>query len=192
MIHAKMLRHLFLLALLSTSLCFAQSDVTNSRWNWQEVSGTGIHYFDDQPGRNVIVHEVLPTETGIVQRSTETIDLFGDLEGRVLYQPMTVIDNAAGTLVNTGNQVFSGTVLGVGPVLLHDEIFRFEVDLQTGATLGKVFLIDRIDGLRAICVLEIVGTGIDDSGNGLAEYSGFCRLPGKERFADDSILSFDE
>jgi len=179
-------------ALLCAPFCLAQSDLNESRWNWQEVSGTGIHYFDDQPGRNVIVHDVMPTETGIIQRSTETIDLFGDLEGRVLYQPETVIDNADGTLVNTGNQVFSGTVLGMGPVLLHDEIFRFEVNLQTGETLGKVFLIDRIDGPRAICVLEIVGTGFDESGNGLAEYSGFCRLPRQERSEDDSILPFDE
>jgi hypothetical protein len=180
------------LVILAPPVCHAQGDAEGSRWNWKEVSGTGIHYFDDQPGRNVIVHEVVPTETGVVQRSTETIDLFGDLQGRVLYQPVTVIDNGAGKLVNTGNQVFSGTVLGIGPVLLHDEIFRFDVNLQTGETLGRVFLIDRIDGPSVVCVLEIVGTGFDESGNGLAEYSGFCRLPRKDRLEDDSPWSIEE
>lgn len=189
--YSKFFSYFCILGLLSTSACFAQSEPLDSRWNWQTVSGTGIHYFDDQPGRNVIVHEVVPTDTGIVQRSTETIDLFGDINGRVLYHPETVIDNVAGTMVNTGNQVFSGTVLGVGPVLLHDEIFRFDVNLQTGETLGRSFLIDRIDGPRVVCVLEIVGTGFDESGNGLAEYSGFCRLPRQNRLEDPLDLPID-
>jgi hypothetical protein len=192
MFYRNALRIFISLALLSTSVCFAQkAEPEESRWNWRAVSGTGIHYFDDQPGRNVIIHEVVPTDTGIVQRSTETIDLFGDIEGRVLYHPETVINNVAGTMVNTGNQVFSGTVLGVGPVLLHDEIFRFDVNLQTGETLGRSFLIDRIDGPRVICVLEIFGTGFDENSNGLAEYSGFCRLPRKNRLEDSLNLPID-
>jgi hypothetical protein len=181
MIHANILRLVPVLALLAAPACFADREDSTSRWNWLSVSGTAVHYFDDVPGRNVIVHQVVPTETGIEQRSTETIDLFGDLEGRVLYQPETVIDGAAGTLVNTGNQVFSGTVLGVGPVLLHDDLFRFDVNLQTGETVGKAYLIDRIDGPRVVCFIDIVGTGFDENENGLAEYSGRCRVRGQAR-----------
>jgi hypothetical protein len=176
MMFSKTLPILPAFALLSASCCFAEIDNSTSRWNWHPVSGTGIHYFDDQPGRNVIVHQVIPTETGIRQRSTETIDLFGDLEGRVLYQPETVINNETGMLVNHGNQVFSGTVLGVGPVLLHDDLFRFEVNLQTGDTVGRAYLIDRIDGPRVACIIDIVGTGFDENGNGLADYVGRCRV----------------
>jgi hypothetical protein len=181
MIKVTTLRIAPVLALLAAPACFADREDSTSRWNWQSVSGTAVHYFDAVAGRNVIVHQVTPTETGIEQRSTETIDLFGDLEGRVLYQPETVIDNEAGTLVNTGNQVFSGTVLGVGPVLLHDDLFRFDVNLVTGATVGKAYLVDRIDGPRVVCFIDITGTGFDENGNGLAEYAGRCRMRGKAR-----------
>ncbi len=176
MIASSVFRALTLLSVMVSSFVLAEDEESTSKWNWQSVSGTAIHYFDDQPGRNVIIHNVIPTETGIQQSSTETIDLFGDIHGRVLYQPETVIDEVAGTLTNTGNQVFSGTILGVGPVLLHDELFRFDVNLQTGETVGTAFLLDRIDGPRAICVLKINGTGFDDNGNGLAEYEGRCRI----------------
>lgn len=185
MLIAKLIRFVPVAALLASSYCPAEIEGRDNASRWQSVSGTGIHYFDDLPGRNVIIHSVVPTEKGIEQRSTETIDLFGDLEGRVLYQPKTVIDNQAGTLVNTGNQVFSGMVLGQGPVLLHDDLFRFDVNLQTGETSGEVFLVDRIDGPRVTCVLEIFGTGFDENGNGLAEYEGRCRLqPVPRRVAD--------
>ena len=173
------------LALLAASTCFAEPESrTENRMGkgiWKEVSGTGIHYFDDMPGRNVITHESRPTSTGLNQRTTETIDLFGDLEGRVLYQPDTVINFAECSLMNTGNQVFSGTVLGVGPVLLHDDLFRFDVNTCTGETVGKVFLVDRIDGPVVDCVIDIVGTGFTEEGNGLAEYSGRCRIRGQAR-----------
>lgn len=167
------------LAMLATPACYADADEVPGKGIWKDVSGTAIHYFDSVPGRNQIFHETTETETGLVQRSTDTIDLFGDLNGRVLYQPETVINFAEGTLVNTGNQVFSGTVLGVGPVLLHDDLFRFDVNLRTGETIGKVFLVDRIDGPVIDCVLEIVGTGFSEEGNGLAEYAGRCRIRGK-------------
>lgn len=166
------------LALLAASNCFADREPPPGKGLWKEVSGTAIHYFDDVPGRGSVTHEAIPTETGVKLRTTDTIDLFGDLEGRVLYQPQTVVDHVEGTLVNTGNQVFSGTVLGEGPVLLHDNLFRFDVNLATGETIGKVFLIDHIDGPVADCVLEIVGTGFSDEGNGLADYSGRCRFMG--------------
>ncbi len=166
------------LALLATSACFAQPEQPRGKGLWKDVSGTAIHYFDSVPGRAPITHEAMPTESGMKLRTTDTIDLFGDLEGRVLYQPQTVIDSVDGTLVNTGNQVFSGTVLGKGPVLLHDNLFRFDVNLRTGETVGKVFLTDHIDGPVADCILEIVGTGFSDEGNGLAAYSGRCRIMG--------------
>lgn len=178
MITVTTLRLIPVLALLAAPACFADPEGPQGKGLWMEVSGSAIHYFDDVPGRAVIIHEATPTENGLFQRSTETIDLFGDLEGRVLYQPETVINFAEGTLVNTGNQVFSGTVLGVGPVLLHDDLFRFDVNLNTGATVGKVFLVDRIDGPIVDCVLDIVGTGFTEEGNGLAEYSGRCRIRG--------------
>ena len=164
------------LALLVASASYADTEAPRGKGLWKEVSGTAIHYFDDIPGRGSITHEATPTETGVKLRTTDTIDLFGDLEGRVLYQPHTVINYVEGTLVNTGNQVFSGTVLGEGPVLLHDNLFRFDVNLATGETLGKVFLIDHIDGPVVDCVLEIVGTGFSEEGNGLADYSGRCRI----------------
>lgn len=166
------------LALLATSTCYGGKGIENGNGPWKEVSGTAIHYFDDVPGRGVITHDVTPTDTGVKQRTTDTIDLFGDLEGRVLYQPQTVIDFTEGTLVNTGNQVFSGTVLGEGPVLLHDNLFRFDVNLATGETVGKVFLIDHVDGPVVDCVLEIIGTGFSEEGNGLADYTGRCRFRG--------------
>ena len=165
------------LALLGASACYADTKPPHGKGPWQEVSGTAIHYFDEVAGRSAIAHEATPTDTGVQLRTTETIDLFGDLEGRVLYQPHTVIDYVAGTLVNTGNQVFSGTVLGKGPVLLHDNLFRFDVNLVTGETVGKVFLIDHVDGPVLDCVLDIVGTGFSEEGNGLAAYSGRCRFP---------------
>jgi hypothetical protein len=167
------------LALLLATACYADKGQKNENGPWNEVSGTAIHYFDDVPGRNVITHDVTPTDTGIKQRTTETIDLFGDLEGRVLYQPRTVINFVEGTLVNTGNQVFSGTVLGEGPVLLHDDLFRFDVNLVTGETVGKVFLVNHVDRPTVDCILEIIGTGFTQEGNGLAEYSGRCRFRGK-------------
>lgn len=167
------------LALLVAPACFADKHAANGKGLWQEVSGTAIHYFDEVPGRAAITHAATPTDVGINLRTTETIDLSGDLNGRILYQPQTVIDNVEGTLVNTGNQVFSGTVLGVGPVLLHDDLFRFDVNLLTGETIGKAFLVDRIDGPNIDCVVDIVGTGFTEEGNGLAAYSGRCRIRGK-------------
>ena len=176
--HRMMIPLISTLALLATSACYAEPKQPRGKGLWQDVSGTAIHYFDSVPGRASITHEATPTDSGMKVRTTDTIDLFGDLEGRVLYQPQTVIDSVKGTLVNTGNQVFSGTVLGKGPVLLHDNLFRFDVNLRTGETVGKVFLTDHIDGPVADCILEIVGTGFSDEGNGLAAYSGRCRIMG--------------
>ncbi len=166
------------------ALVFAATTPTHAgegagAYRWQEVSGSAIHYFDDVEGRKVITHSATPRENGVTLRTTETIDIFGDLNGRVLYHPTTQIDQVAGTLVNTGSQVFSGTVLGAGPVLLHDDEFRFDVNIFTGETVGQVFLVNRIAGPIVRCELEIVGTGFSPEGNGLADYTGRCRMLGK-------------
>ncbi len=60
--------------------------------------------------------------------------------------------------------------------MLHDDSFRFEVDLETGATFGRIFLSNRIAGPMMRCRLDIVGTGMTEAGNGLAEYSGKYRM----------------
>jgi hypothetical protein len=134
-----------------------------------KVSGTGTDLLN-----GAIVHSKQDTATGMIQRSTETVDLNGDLRGRVLYQVTSVFDFHKNTLVNTGDQVFSGTVAGSGPVLLHDSRFRFEVDLTTGADTGSVYLSHHIAGPQVTCTLKVVGTGKDQDGNPTFKYSGEC------------------
>ena len=140
----------------------------------QPVSGSGVHFLT-----TAIVHSAIPTATGLIQRSTETVDLTGDLKGRILYHPTSVIDFSTHTLVNTGHQVFSGTVLGSEPVLLHDDTFRFDIDLLTGTGTGTVRLVDRIDGPKVRCDLSIVSIGMTADGNVAAEYTGECRFKNK-------------
>ncbi len=122
-----------------------------------------------------IVHSTKSTPTGKIETSTVTVELAGDLTGRVLYQPTSVLDNAKGTLVNTGRQVFSGTVLGSAPVLLYDDAFRFEVDLKTGNEKGDVHLTRSLAGPKVRCELRIAGIsrkGAD--GNPIGDYTGEC------------------
>ena len=135
------------------------------------VSGRAVHYFT-----TAMIHSQTPTATGMIQRSTDIIELSGDLKGRVLYHPTSVFDFVKGTLVNTGNQVFSGTVLGSAPVLLHDDEFRFEVDLNTGGLeSGEVHLTDRIAGPKIRCDLVAVGVGEKTpEGDAIVDYSGTC------------------
>ncbi len=136
------------------------------------VSGSGIHYFSTQ-----VIHSTEMTDTGMIQRSTDIVELTGDLEGKVLYHPVSVFDFAAQTLVNTGEQVFSGSVLGSEPVLLFDNEFRFDVDLTTGATIGKVFLRESQDAAGESwyeCKLDLVGTGMTEAGDAMADYTGTC------------------
>lgn len=135
------------------------------------VSGTGT---DLKNG--ALVHSKKSTPNGEIQRSTEIIDLDGDLKGKVLYHVTTVIDTRKNTLVNTGDQVFSGTILGSEPVLLHDSKFRFEVNLKTGADSGSVFLVDHIAGPRVRCKLKVTGTGKNAEGNPTFSYVGTCRF----------------
>ena len=94
----------------------------------------------------------------------------------MLYHPTSVIDTVKGTLVNTGNQVFSGTVLGSEPVLLHDDKFRFQVDLKTGGMeSGEVHLSNSLAGPKIRCDLVAVGAGEKTpEGDGIVDYRGTC------------------
>lgn len=140
-------------------------------YEWIPVAGTGIHYFTTAQ-----VHSKEPTPTGYVQRSTDIVELDGDLKGRVLYHPVSVFDFAAGTLVNTGHQVFSGTVLDSEPVLIYDDEFRFEVNLFTGETVGKIFLLRTMTGPKTQCELEARGTGSTSGGDATIAYTGRCKV----------------
>jgi len=137
----------------------------------RSVSGKAVHYFT-----TAIIHSRTPTPTGTIQRSTDIVELTGDLKGRVLYHPTTVIDTVKGTLVNTGHEVFSGTVLGSEPVLLHDDRFRFEVDLKPGGKeAGEVHLSNALAGPNVSCDLVVVGAGAKTpEGNGIVDYRGTC------------------
>jgi hypothetical protein len=140
----------------------------------QPVAGSGVHYFT-----TALVHSTEPTATGMIQRSTETVELDGGLAGRLLYHPTSVFDFEQGTLVNTGAQVFSGAVLGSAPVMLFDDAFRFEIDLNTGATRGEVRLTDSLAGPKVRCRLHVVGTGMTAEGNATFDYTGECRFRGE-------------
>jgi hypothetical protein len=137
------------------------------------VSGSAVHYLT-----TAAIHSQQPTAVGMIQRSTEIIRLTGDLDGYILYHPTSTFDFANGTLVNTGTQLFSGTIAGSEPVVLHDDDFRFEVDLATGATLGSVRLARSNDaphkGTWYECDLTVVGTGQTPEGDVLADYDGIC------------------
>jgi hypothetical protein len=137
------------------------------------VSGSAVHFFT-----TAVVHSETPTPTGKVQRSTEVIRLTGDLDGYILYHPTSNFDFTGGTLVNTGTQIFSGTIAGSAPMILHDDRFRFTVDLATGATIGEVHLSRSKDaphpGTWYDCDLEIVGTGMTPAGDATANYTGTC------------------
>jgi hypothetical protein len=135
------------------------------------VSGTGTDLQN-----SALVYSKKSTPNGEIQRSTEIIDLDGDLKGKVLYHVTSVIDTHKNTLVNTGDQVFSGTIVGSEPVMLHDSKFRFVVNLKTGADSGSVFLIDHIAGPRVRCELKVTGTGKNTEGNPTFRYTGTCKF----------------
>jgi hypothetical protein len=144
------------------------------------VSGSAVHFFT-----TAVVHSETPTPTGKVRRSTEVIRLTGDLDGYILYHPTSTFDFAGGTLVNTGTQIYSGTIAGSAPMILHDDRFRFTVDLATGATVGEVHLSRSKDaphpGSWYDCDLEIVGTGTTPAGDATADYGGTCTERGNGR-----------
>jgi hypothetical protein len=137
------------------------------------VTGSGVDHLV-----TAIVHSKENTPTGNIQKSTEIVDLTGDLKGRVLYHVTTVLDSVHATLVNTGNQVYSGTIGGSAPVMLHDDHFRFEVDLKTGSEKGRVYLVDHIAGPKVRCTLDVVGTGMNAEGNPTFTYTGQCIFGG--------------
>lgn len=153
------------------------ADASEARARPFAVSGSAVHFLS-----TAVVHSQEPTANGMVQRSTDVIELRGDLSGYVLYHPTSVFDFEAGTLVNTGTQIFSGTVAGSAPVILHDDTFRFEVDLATGATTGVVYLGRSKDaplkGTWYECTLDVVGTGVTPEGDNLSDYTGECTLRG--------------
>jgi hypothetical protein len=149
----------------------AQSDETSRS---VKIAGTG---FDDL--KNAIVHWEKATATGKIQQSTESVELYGDLRGRVLYHVTSVFDFVNGTLVNTGDQVYSGTITGSAPVMIHDDQFRFEVNLVTGKEAGQVFLFHHIAGPKVRCRLDAVGTGLNADGNPTFTYTGECRFRGQ-------------
>ena len=138
------------------------------------VTGTGVDHLD-----TAIVHSKHDTPTGMIQKSTETVDLDGGLKGRILYHVTSVFDFVHGTLVNTGDQVYSGTIAGSAPVMIHDDQFRFEVNLVTGEESGQVYLFDHIAGPKVRCKLDVVGTGLNADANPTFEYSGVCTFRGQ-------------
>ncbi len=138
------------------------------------VSGSGVDLLD-----TAIVHSEEATPTGKIQQSTESVNLKGDLTGRVLYHVTSVFDFVRGTLVNTGDQVYSGTVAGSAPVLIHDDQFHFEANLATGKERGQVFLYDHIAGPKVRCRLDVVGTGLNAEGNPTFDYTGECTFRGQ-------------
>jgi len=138
------------------------------------VAGSGVDHLN-----TAVVHSQEPTPTGKVLRSTEVVDLNGDLKGSVLYHVTSVFDFVAGTLVNTGDQVFSGTVAGSAPAMIHDDQFRFRVNLTTGEESGKVYLFDHVAGPKVRCELDVVGTGLTPDGNPTFDYKGACTFRGE-------------
>jgi hypothetical protein len=114
-------------------------------------------------------------------RSTEIVELNGDLKGYVLYHVTSVFDFAAGTLVNSGDQVYSGTIGASAPVMIHDDQFRFRVNLLTGEESGQVYFFNHIAGPKVRCQLDVVGTGLTADGNPTFDYSGTCTFRGGKR-----------
>ena len=138
------------------------------------VAGGGFDHLD-----TAVVHSQEETPTGMIQKSTEIVDLDGDLKGRVLYHVTSVFDFVHNTLVNTGDQVYSGTIGRSAPVLIHDDQFRFDVNLATGQESGQVYLFNHIAGPKVRCRLDVVGTGVNAEGNPTFTYTGECTFRGQ-------------
>ncbi len=134
-----------------------------------QVAGSGTDLLN-----GAIIHSKKDTPTGMIQKSTATVELKGDLIGRVLYHVTSTFDSANNTLVNTGDQVFSGTIAGSDPVMIHDGRFSFHENLKTGADTGSVYLVDHIAGPHVKCTLHVVGTGKDADANPTFDYTGQC------------------
>lgn len=162
---------LFVVVMASAVTGIATFAVERTAERTLKVSGTGTDLLN-----GALIHSKKPTATGMIQRGTEIVELSGDLSGKILYYVTTVIDNQKGTLVNTGDQVFSGTIAGSEPVMIHDSRFRFQVNLATGAESGSVYLFDHIAGPRVRCELKVTGTGKTADGNPTFSYTGTCKF----------------
>src|SRR4051812_39244013 len=97
------------LALMNSGFACAQntngaSPISHNGTTRIAVAGTGVDLLT-----TALIHSKDNTPTGMIQKSTEIVELKGDLNGRVLYHVTSVFDFAHGTLVNTGDQVYSGT-----------------------------------------------------------------------------------
>jgi hypothetical protein len=90
-----------------------------------------------------------------------------------------VFDFVNGTLVNTGDQVYSGTIARSLPAMIHDDQFRFEINLVTLEDRGQVFLSDHIAGPLVRCKLDGIGTGVNSDSNPTFEYRGECTFRGE-------------
>lgn len=166
-------------ALMNSAAAFAQGHsataVQESGSTTVNVAGSGLDHLT-----TAIVHSKKSTSTGTIQQSTEIVELTGDLKGRVLYHVTTVVDSVHGILVNTGDQVYSGTIAGSAPVMIHDDQFRFDVNLATGRERGRVYLFDHIAGPKVRCTLDVVGTGMNAEGNPTFTYKGQCTFLGAD------------
>lgn len=144
------------------------------------VSGSTVAF-----ASSAVIHSEEPTATGMIQRSTSVVKVSGDVSGWVLFHPTSVFDFAAGTLVNTGSQVFSGTIAGSDPVVLHDDQFRFDIDLNTGETIGEIHFSRSNDaphkGGWFECRIVLVGTGVTPEGDFTSDYDGTCVRRGNLR-----------
>jgi hypothetical protein len=169
---AVLIRWIGTLSIGCISLCngaaFAGEDAV-SKVRSVKVAGSGTDLVN-----GAIVHSKKETPTGTIEKSTGSVELKGDLTGRVLYHVTSTVDLTNNTMVNTGDQVFSGTIVGSEPVMIHDNRFHFDVNLKTGADSGSVYLLDYIAGPRVRCTLHVVGTGKDADSNPTFDYTGQC------------------
>jgi hypothetical protein len=170
-------RLLVLGGLAAVMILTSSAAVASSSHETMQVSGNGVHFFTD-----AIVHSQEATPTGMIQRSTDIVKLTGDISGYVLYHPTSEFDFVNNTMSNTGTQFFSGTIAGSDPVILHDDEFRFDVDLSTGAEIGEVHFSRSNDapdkGRWWECDLVVVGTGLTSDGDATFDYSGRCTRAG--------------
>jgi hypothetical protein len=70
---------------LVTGMALAASAMASDRT--VQVSGSGVDGLT-----TAIIHSKEATPTGMIQKSTEVVELHGDLNGRVLYQVTSVFD----------------------------------------------------------------------------------------------------
>ncbi len=167
------------LAALTAATIVASSPTAGGAERSIPVSGSGVDLLSA-----AIVHSQEPTPNGMRQQATESVRLWGDMEGYVLYHVTSEFDFTTNTLVNTGTQFFSGTIAGSDPVVLHDNEFRFVVDLTTGAETGEVHFRRSQDAPHPSwwyeCDLVVVGTGLNADGDPTFDYSGDCTRKGNQ------------